>query len=59
MARAADARIGWGPIQTLRTAFEKIAMSAPVPLGSGFDAALPRKLARKIADADQLDRDRV
>ena len=32
---------------TWRATFEKFAMSAPVPLGSGFDAALPRKPARK------------
>jgi hypothetical protein len=31
---------------TWRATFEKFAMSAPVPLGSGFDAALPRKPAR-------------
>ena len=31
----------------LANTFEKFAMSAPVPLGCGFDAALPRKLRRK------------
>jgi hypothetical protein len=36
-----------GSDSTWRTAFEEFAMSAPVMLGSGFDGALPRKLARK------------